>query len=390
MKISRLFLWPNNGILQITNTLPSRNLMKRNLQLDFLRFVGVFLVMMNHIIISGHSVLNYGIQKISGGGWIGVDLFFVLSGYLVSGLIFNEYKSHHSFNGTNFLIRRGFKIYPTFYFFLGFTFLFFNHFTKTPYSLAGLLHEGIFISNYSSYNNVHIWSICVEEHFYFLLTVVFVVLIKFKKVELRSFVLIYLFLLALGLTCRTYNYFHYTDYNFDRDYTKSHFRFDSLFFGVLLAYIAYYKNHLFDNLFSNKFNPLFIVISLVFLLSNFVFYRDSHRWLSVINLAVNPICFGYLMLNIIRYKNVLFIKIITPLAYIGKYSYSIYLFHLFFNYVAIHIVQNGGVLYYVLYFILSIIGGIIISKSIEYPVINFRERYFPSRATKKHPFKSVD
>jgi len=363
--------------------------MKRNLQLDFLRFCGVFLVMMNHIRVMGHSPLDNCIQRISVGGWIGVDLFFMLSGYLVSGLIFNEYKLHQSFDGKNFLIRRGFKIYPTYYIFLLFTFFFFNYFTKAHYSLAGLFHESIFISNYSSYNNVHVWSICVEEHFYFLLTLVFFVLIKYKKVELKSFVLIYLFLLVLGLVCRTYNYFHYTDYNFDRDYTRSHFRFDSLFFGVLLAYIAHYKNYLFDNLLKNKFNVVFCILSVLFLLSNFVFYRETSRWLSVINLSVNPICFGYLMLNIIRYKNELFIKIIAPLSYIGKYSYSIYLFHRFFDVIAKSVTKHA-IPYYLLYFILSIVGGIIISKTIEYPIINIRERYFPSRSTKRHAFKSAD
>ena len=356
--------------------------MKRNLQLDFLRFCGVFLVMMNHLHIWGHSALDNVLLKISDGGWIGVDLFFVLSGYLVSGLIFNEYKLYQSFNGTNFLIRRGFKIYPTFYFFIAFTYLFFNNLNKLHYSFAGLWHEAIFISNFTSYNNIHLWSICIEEHFYFLLTIVFFILIKYKKVQLRSFVLIYLFLLIFGLIFRTYNYLHYTNFNFDRDCTKSYFRFDSLFFGVLLAYIAHYKSHVFDDLLGSKFNTLFIIICLSFLLSNFVFTRYGSRWVQVINLAVNPICFGYLMINIIRYNNALFLKIITPLAYIGKYSYSIYLFHRFFNYLAMHIAYPKSLLYYTLYFSLSIIGGILISKSIEYPLISFREKYFPSRSVK--------
>lgn len=364
--------------------------MKRNVQLDFLRFCGIFLVMMNHLMIWGHTGWDNAMSKISAGGWIGVDLFFVLSGYLVSGLIFNEYKLHNSFNSTNFLIRRGFKIYPTYYFFLGFTFLFFNHLTKTPYSVAGLWHEAIFISNYTSHNNIHLWSICIEEHFYLLLALVFFLLIKFNKIELKSFVSIYIFLLLLGLVCRTYNYMHYHDYNFDRDYTKSHFRFDSLFFGVLLAYIAHYKSHVFDRMLANKFNKLYCLLATAFLFSNFIFYRETYPIIAVTNLAINPICFGYLMLNIVNYKSASFLKIISPLAYIGKYSYSIYLFHRFFNYIAIHIVRNGGPLYCLVYFALSIVGGIIISKCIEYPIINFRERYFPSRSIKKHTYKSAD
>ena len=88
--------------------------MNRNKQIDFLRFCGVFLVMINHIIILGHSGLDRFLGVVQTGGWAGVDLFFVLSGYLVSGLIMKEYKLHGSFNPMRFLIRRGFKILPVF------------------------------------------------------------------------------------------------------------------------------------------------------------------------------------------------------------------------------------------------------------------------------------
>lgn len=363
--------------------------MKRNLQLDFLRFCGVFLVMISHIIIYNHSRLDGPLSIIAAGGGIGVDLFFVLSGYLVSGLIFNELNLHSSFNGTNFLIRRGFKIYPVYYIFL-IVFWVFSVLTNYPHTYTGLWHEAVFISNYTTHNSGHLWSLCVEEHFYFLLTLVFFILIKLKRVEFKSFVAIYLFLLVAGLAFRTYNYLHYSDYDFYRDYSRSHYRFDGLFFGVLLAYAAHYKKETLNKLLGNKFSPLLIILSLLFLLSNFVFHRDTNRWVEVTNVAVNPICFGFLMLHLIRYNNTLFLKIITPLSYIGKYSYSIYLFHVFFSYIAIMIAPSGGVKYYLLYFLLSLAGGIIISKGIEYPLINIREKYFPSRSVKLHRFKPAD
>ena len=49
------------------------------------------------------------------GGWTGVDLFFVLSGFLVSGLLFREYQETGAVRPGRFLLRRGFKIYPAFY-----------------------------------------------------------------------------------------------------------------------------------------------------------------------------------------------------------------------------------------------------------------------------------
>ena len=76
-------------------------------QIDFLRAVAVILVLFRH-----HWV---GIDVLQRIGWIGVDLFFVLSGFLVSGLLFSEYKRYGNIKAGQFLIRRGFKIYPLFY-----------------------------------------------------------------------------------------------------------------------------------------------------------------------------------------------------------------------------------------------------------------------------------
>jgi peptidoglycan/LPS O-acetylase OafA/YrhL len=358
--------------------------MKRNIQLDFLRFCGIFLVMMRHTFVSGHSILDKIINAINTGGLIGVDLFFVLSGYLVSGLIFNEYKLHHSFNIKRFLIRRGFKIYPVYYLFLICSYLFFSfliHDDDKP-TLTKMLYECIFVSNYLGYNNAHLWSICVEEHFYFFLAIVFLLLVKFKKVELKSFVTIYGVLLIAGAGFRLYNYLHYSNFDFFRDYARSHFRLDALFFGVLLSYVAHYKNHIINHILTHKANVVFFILSLLFLANNFLFSFYNYRFGAVINLALNPICFGYIMLNVISYQNAVFVKWITPLAYIGKFSYSIYLFHMIFNKIAIHFFKDHSTIYYGAYFLLAIAGGIAISKAVEYPLLGFRESLFPSRSNK--------
>ncbi|MBK6883764.1 MAG: acyltransferase [Flavobacteriales bacterium] len=73
---------------------------------DMLRGIAVLLVLFRHHDVGG---------PLHDFGWMGVDLFFVLSGFLVSGLIFDEYRRTGEFRGLHFLIRRGFKIYPSFY-----------------------------------------------------------------------------------------------------------------------------------------------------------------------------------------------------------------------------------------------------------------------------------
>ena len=87
----------------------------RNKRLDILRCIAVLSVM----------ILHGNIWPFFGNiGWVGVDLFFVLSGFLISGLLFSEYKTRNSISFKRFFIRRGLKIYPAFYFFLAVTYLY--------------------------------------------------------------------------------------------------------------------------------------------------------------------------------------------------------------------------------------------------------------------------
>jgi peptidoglycan/LPS O-acetylase OafA/YrhL len=83
----------------------------RNKRLDILRCVAILLVIFYH-----GGVVKY----LSPSGWMGVDLFFVLSGFLISGLLFSEYRKNGSIQFKRFFVRRGFKIYPAFYSFVAF------------------------------------------------------------------------------------------------------------------------------------------------------------------------------------------------------------------------------------------------------------------------------
>jgi|SRR6266849_5526962 len=86
--------------------------------LDLLRALAVLLVLGRHTPPPEPGVLAP--LRVLGkiwyeSGWIGVDLFFVLSGFLISGLFFREFRRHGDVRVWRFLVRRGFKIYPPFY-----------------------------------------------------------------------------------------------------------------------------------------------------------------------------------------------------------------------------------------------------------------------------------
>src|SRR5271170_6175319 len=111
----------------------------RNKRLDVLRCVAVVTVLLHH---SGVW------PSFTRAGWAGVDLFFVLSGFLISGLLFSEYRKRGSISLRRFFIRRGLKIYPAFYVFLILTgaisyFVFGTHAPAAEY-----IAEALFVQNY--------------------------------------------------------------------------------------------------------------------------------------------------------------------------------------------------------------------------------------------------
>jgi peptidoglycan/LPS O-acetylase OafA/YrhL len=206
----------------------------RNVGLDLLRILAVLLVIGRHLPVSGHS--SEFLQTWMRGGWVGVDLFFVLSGFLVSSLIFREYLRDGAFDAKRFLVRRAFKIYPAFWLLL-LTTLVARRLGGESISLRGLCGEVFFVQNYLGGLWAHTWSLAVEEHFYIGLSVLVVGLLRTARREPfrvipQVFAVIAVSCLSLRLlTLALSPQFTPRAYLFG-----THVRIDSLMFGVLLSY----------------------------------------------------------------------------------------------------------------------------------------------------------
>ena len=89
-------------------------------ELDFLRGIAIIMVIGYHgaMPASAAGRLEPFIRAWQSWGWTGVDLFFVLSGFLVGGLLFREIRLHGRLEVRRFIIRRGLKIWPMYYAFL--------------------------------------------------------------------------------------------------------------------------------------------------------------------------------------------------------------------------------------------------------------------------------
>ena len=152
---------------------------KRIFSLDIIRGVAILLVLFYHnpTYPDYRPLIYWPITYMNKVGWMGVDLFFVLSGYLVGGLIIREIKKSGTLRVKRFIIRRGFKIWPVYYFSI-LAFLFVRPFSEKDLGANYLerwmslfwehLPNFLHVQNYfsSTQRMGWLWSLGVEEHFY--------------------------------------------------------------------------------------------------------------------------------------------------------------------------------------------------------------------------------
>lgn len=302
-------------------------------ELDFLRGVAILLVFFRH---------QYVFKFMETMGWIGVDLFFVISGFLVSGLLFREYRRFGSVNAKLFLIRRGFKIYPIFY--LTYILYAIPRILMDKFDWEKVVYELTFIQNYAlgwGYAYGASWSLAVEEHFYFalalLLWLIFNKRIMRFEMSPKGFTtfeqMIVAVLIAVLLIRLWYNLTPIE--NRALYVTMTHLRIDSLLFGVLLSYWYYFRKEWLSAWYGRYRTALLLFAVCVLSFSPF-FEPLAYYSIRTFGFTLLYIAFGIFLLhflltdNINRQLNRLFsAPIVNFVSKIGYCSYSIYVIHTF-------------------------------------------------------------
>jgi len=140
--------------------------------LDGLRALSIFLV------VSLHTLQRYSIHHPVSVGWYalfngayGVQIFFVISGFLITGLLLKEQRKRGSISLGGFYLRRAFRILPPLYFYIGFILLmgWIGHLALNRtdvFSSLFFFHNFASAGQSSMWSLEHLWSISVEEQFY--------------------------------------------------------------------------------------------------------------------------------------------------------------------------------------------------------------------------------
>ncbi len=352
-------------------------------QLDLLRAAAIFLVLGRHLpeaILKTSGWAGSCLALWQKSGWIGVDLFFVLSGFLVSGLLFKESIRYGKINLTRFFIRRGLKIYPSYYALIGVSTFFYWVF-GFEVSLKHILSDALFIQNYTTFCLWdHTWSLAVEEHFYLGLGLLILWFGSRGKMNRIPFVFGF-----LAIACFIFRFFSpppVQNWLPSPALLQTHMRLDGLFFGVFLSYLYHYHGATLER-WMRAFR-LGWLLAACGLIAPALIFPVENRWMLTIGLTLLYLGFGILLMIFVHGKSPEG-KAAQMIARIGEDSYSIYIWHLFFKLFGILMIQKipgfetlSPGAEFILYMLGSLGMGKCSAWLIEQPLLRWRDAHFKS------------
>ncbi len=265
--------------------------------------------------------------------------------------------------------------------------------THEEISAKILIYETTFTRNYFGGFWAHTWSLCVEEHFYFLFSfIIFLICNKTNYiVNIKSINCLFYLSFAISLVLRVTSLYienHYGSNHFFNSwarYSHTHHRIDSLLFGVFLSYNLSFNRERMKYLF-NTFKMQLLVISILLITAVSVF-SENDAFKTTVSFTLLYLCFGIILISFIiteslfnNIKTKWLVKAINLIAFIGYNSYAIYLFHpLIRDYIvgSTYFINNTNIyIQFIIYIVMTVLIGFLATKYIEKYFLKLRETYF--------------
>ena len=356
--------------------------------LDIIRSVAILMVVFSHLyyLIDSKNALFISISGLL--GFFGVELFFVLSGFLIGTILLKQFLDN-SFTikeVIHFLKRRWFRTLPNYY-----LILFINLFIA--FQLGYLTNDAwkyfLFLQNFSQYSITFFtesWSLSIEEWAYILAPIflLFVWKLHFKNKKV-SFIVSVLILILIFHLIRFLNYLELpiTDINLWNKNIKSvvWYRIDSILFGFVVAWLVYFfRNKL------KKIRIYLLIIAFHLFLFQFVIMNSIGYDIATSPLYYNVYYFSLTSLTIVLampffvfWENSKYFN--KPVLFISNTSYSIYLLHYSIISVLLKFVisSNNLVLHPLLillfYLLITFFLSYFLYRFYEKPLMNLRDKF---------------
>ncbi len=387
----------SNSITQVSNQVINEK--EKLVGLDFLRALAITMVLFFHILVLfPHPEWLASVAKF---GWIGVDLFFALSGFLIASQLFVKIVEDKRISFKDFFIKRFFRIVPAYLtvliLYISFPVLREHGAPAPPWKFLTFTQNiGLDLRTQGAFS--HAWSLCVEEQFYLFFPLILITLMYFNAVKKGFIILILLF--VLGFLARLYAWnvlvfpFLGTDlfgvYWQEWIYYPTYARLDGLLVGISIAGIFSFKPEIKTRLM--KYGNLSLFIGFLVLTAAYIICLNERSFsLCLFGFPLVDIGCGLLVLGAVSTSSIIY-KLNSPfVSIIAMLSYSIYLIHK----IMIHMTQEElfkldiakeSNLMMLLCVISTLFAAYLLHIVIEKPFMKYRVHLLPStNITPGHP-----
>ena len=348
--------------------------------IDSLRALAVLAVIIYHVDV------NY-----LPGGFLGVDLFFVLSGYLISSLIIKEYKKTGSVNLYNFYIRRARRLLPAVYFMITVglvVMVLFNEVLLRKSHLDAIFgyiyssnwwyifHKLDYFDSFGAQSPFkHLWSLAIEEQFYMIFPLLFLLVNRKKKSKdgtyklNKNFLYVVLGLIIVSLIAHI---ILFDINNISRIYFGTDTRAFSLLVGVVGAILYPIERlHAKVTLQQNMIYSVVSLVSIATLITVMIYTSEYNTWLYRGGFLLVAVL-GLIVIISSGKQHTLMSRLLSfkPVVFIGKISYSLYLWHFLVLVLTTPVseIGNPNIYFVILRVILTFVVAIVSYVFVETPI----------------------
>ncbi|TCV92091.1 peptidoglycan/LPS O-acetylase OafA/YrhL [Luteibacter rhizovicinus] len=349
--------------------------------LDLLRAIAIVWVMLFHSwLVGGLGALFEGVQNY---GWMGVDLFFVLSGYLIGAQLLRPLAAGAPLDFGGFYLRRTFRVLPAYLVVLTLYFCvpgfrekdgiqpLWQFLTYTVNFLIDYEHNQAFS---------HVWSLCVEEHFYLVFPWLAWFLVRRRS---ATAVVVTCVMIVLGGMLLRGLLWKGSDHFVELIYFPTYNRLDGLLAGVLLATLELFRPRTWMWMRARANTVLLPVGIAVFVASCIVFSDRAGLFATLIGYPLLSLGMALLVASATAPQSFVARIRIPGASWLALTSYSLYLVHkAVFGMVAASMPEwlaHRGFVTFLAYAIASLLAGAALHYAVERPFLRLRDWLLPAR-----------